>query len=188
LLHKLLTIVFVMSAAIQLTECYDEPSGEKLPPHARAENSNSYGGKVDETILKRLDKVESAVSETREQLIGIAATIPNLATKTGVEEARVEIAELRTEVRTIAATIPHLATKADLKTEFGAARAETKAVEVSLGSEIRRVEVSLGSEIRRVEVSLASKIEAVEVSLVKWIIGIIISSAGLAFTIGKFVH
>ena len=165
MLHKLLTIVFVMRAAIQLNECYDEPSGEKLPPRVRAENSNSYGGNVDE-ILKRLDKVESTVSETREQVIDIAATIPHLATKTDIKDVRVEISELRTEVRTIAVTIPHLATKADLKTEVGALRAEMKGVELSL----------------------ASKIEAVQVSLVKWIIAIVLSSAGLAATIARFAR
>jgi len=173
LLHELLTIVFGMSAAIQLNECYDEPSGEKLPPRDRAENSNSYGGKVDETILKRLDKVESAVSETREQLIGIAATIPNLATKTDVEEVRVEIAELRTEVRTIAATIPHLATKADLK-------AEISSVETEVGS--------LRTEVRSGFASLKAEIKASEASTVKWIIAIVLSSAGLAATIARFAR
>jgi hypothetical protein len=166
LLHELLTIVFGMSAAIQLNECYDEPSGEKIPPHARAENSNNYGGNVDDEILKRLDKVESAVSETREQVIDIAATIPHLGTKTDIKDVRVEISELRTEVRSIAVTIPHLATKADLKTEVGALRAEMKGVELSL----------------------ASKIEAVQVSLVKWIIAIVLSSAGLAATIARFAR
>jgi hypothetical protein len=110
-----MTKVFNMSAAIQLNGCYDEPSGEKLPTHARAENSNSYGGNVDETILKRLDTVESAVSETREQVIGIAATIPTLATKADIGDVRLEVSELKAEVRGIAAIIPHLATKADVR-------------------------------------------------------------------------
>ena len=133
-----------MSAAIQLNECYDEASGG---------NSND-GGNVDE-ILKRLDKVESTVSETREQVINIAATMPSLATKADIGAVRIEVSELRTEVRSIAATIPHLATKADLKAEIGTVRTE---------------------------------IRNVEASIIKWIIGIIISTAGLAFTIAKFVH
>lgn len=132
-----MTKVFNMSAAIKFNECYDEPSGEKLPPHARAENSNSYGGNVDETILKRLDKVESVVSETREQVIGIAAIIPHLATKADLDA-------VKEQVGSIAATIPHLATKAD--------------------------------------------VNALEVRLIKWMIGTVIASTGLVFTLTKFVH
>jgi len=60
-----MTKVFNMSAAIKLDECYDETSG---------------GGNVDD-ILDRLGRVESTVSEIREQVSGIAATIPHLATK-----------------------------------------------------------------------------------------------------------
>jgi hypothetical protein len=138
-----MTIVRAMSAAIKLNECYDEPSGEKLPPRARAENSNSCGGNVDE-ILKRLGKVESTLLETREQVIGIAATIPHLATKVEVREVRTEISQLRTELGGIAAIIPHLATRAD--------------------------------------------VTALEVRLIKWMVGTVIASAGLVFTITRFVH
>jgi hypothetical protein len=155
-----MTKVFNMNAVIKLNECYDEPSGEKLPPHARVGNPNS-GGNVDE-ILKRLDKVESTVSETREQVINIAATMPSLATKADIGAVRIEVSELRTEVRSIAATIPHLATKADLKAEIDTIRGEIGGVK--------------------------AEIRDVEASIIKWIIGIIISTAGLAFTIAKFVH
>ena len=161
-----MTIVRAMSAAIKLNECYDEPSGEKLPPHARAENSNSYGGNVDE-ILKRLDKVESSVLETREQVIGIAATIPSLATKTDIGDVRLEVSELRAEVRGVAAIIPSLATKADL-------------------SEIREQVNGIAAVIPH----LATKadVKAGETSTIKWLVATAIAIAGLAFSIAKFVH
>jgi hypothetical protein len=138
-----MTKVFNMNAAIQLTECYDEPSGEKLPPRVRAEDSNSYGGNVDE-VLKRLDKLESSVLETREQVIGIAATIPSLATKD-------DLSEIREQVSGIAATIPHLATKADVT-------------------------------------AMQGNISDLEIRLLKWMVATVIASAGLIFTITKFVH
>jgi hypothetical protein len=145
-----MTIVSAMGAAIKLNECYDEHSGEKLPPRVRAGNSNRGGGSVDE-ILKRLGTVESAVSDIREQVSGIAAIIPHLATKTDVSK----ISEV---VSGIAATIPHLATKADLN----AVRGEISAM--------------LGN------------ISALEVRLLKWMVPTVIASAGLIFTITKFVH
>jgi hypothetical protein len=160
-----MTIVRAMSAAIKLNECYDEPSGEKLSSRARAENSNSYGGNVDE-ILKRLDKVESTVTETREQVIDIAATIPHLATKTDIRDARVEISELRTEVRSIAATIPHMTTKADLNAEMGSLRAEVRS----------------GFASQKAEMKVS------ELATIKWIIAIVLSSAGLAATIARFAR
>jgi hypothetical protein len=141
-----------MGAAIKLNECYDDTSGEKLPPRVRAENSNSSGGNVDE-ILKRLDAVQSTVSETREQVANI-------------RDARVEISELRTEVRSIAATIPHMATKADLNAEIG----------------------SLRTEVRSGFASQKAEMKVSEMATIKWIIAIVLSSAGLAATIARFAR
>jgi hypothetical protein len=154
-----------MSAAIKLNECYDDPSGQKLPPRVRTETSNNFGGNVDET-LKRLDKVDSTLSETREQVLSVGATVPHLATKTDIRDARVEISELRTEVRSIAATIPHMATKADLSAEMGSLRAEVRS----------------GFASQKAEAKVS------ELSMVKWIIAIVLSSAGLAATIARFAH
>jgi hypothetical protein len=148
-----------MGAAIKLNECYDDTSGEKLPPRVRAENSNSSGGNVDE-ILKRLDAVQSTVSETREQVANI-------------RDARVEISELRTEVRSIAAIIPHLATKADLKAEIG-----------SVGTEIG----SVRTEVRSGFASQKAEMKISEIATIKWIIAIVLSSAGLAATIARFAR
>jgi hypothetical protein len=106
-----MTIVFDMSAAIQLDERRGEASSGKFPPQVRAGNSNSGGGGMDD-ILRRLGIMESAVFDVREQVSGIAATIPHLATKTDVSK----ISEV---VSGIAATIPHLATKADVNAMQG---------------------------------------------------------------------
>ena len=70
-----MTKVFNMSAAIKLDECYDE---------------TSCGGNVDD-ILERLGRVESTVSEIREQVSGIAATIPHLATKADVNAIEIRL-------------------------------------------------------------------------------------------------
>ena len=102
-----MTKVFNMSAAIKLNECRGEASSGKFPSQVLAANSNSGGGGMDD-ILRRLGTVESAVFEVREQVNGIAATIPHLATKA-------DLSEIREEVSGIAAVIPHLATKADVR-------------------------------------------------------------------------
>jgi hypothetical protein len=68
---------------MKLNECYDEPSGEKPAPPVRAENSNIYGGSVD-GFLKRLGVLESAVSDIREKVSGITATVAHRATKKDV--------------------------------------------------------------------------------------------------------
>jgi hypothetical protein len=102
-----MTKVFNMSAAIKLNECRGEASSGKFPSQVLAANSNSGGGGMDD-ILRRLGTVESAVFEVREQVNGIAATIPHLAT-------RADLSEIREEVSGIAAVIPHLATKADVR-------------------------------------------------------------------------
>ena len=81
-----MTKVFNMSAAIKLNECYDETSG---------------GGNVDD-ILERLGRVESTVSEIREQVSGIAATISHLATKADVNA--IEVRLIRWMIATVLTT------------------------------------------------------------------------------------
>src|ERR1700730_15966027 len=108
-----MTKVFNMSAAIQLSECRDEASSGEFPSQVLAANSDSGGGGMDD-ILRRLGTVESAVVEVREQVIGIAATIPSLATKSDVDAVRIEVSELRGEVRVDPATMTHLAKNDEL--------------------------------------------------------------------------
>jgi hypothetical protein len=102
-----MTKVFNMSAAIKLNECRGKASSGKFPSQVLAAKSNSGGGGMDD-ILRRLGTVESAVFEVREQVNGIAATIPHLATKA-------DLSEIREQVSGITAVIPHLATKADVR-------------------------------------------------------------------------
>jgi hypothetical protein len=183
LLHGLLTIVFDMNAAIQLNECRGEASSENFPSQVRAANSNGGGGDMDD-ILNRLGAVESSVSEIREQVIGIAATIPTLATKADIGDVRLEVSELRAEVRGIAAVIPHLATKADLSAEIGSVRTDLKAEIGSMGTEIG----SVRTEVRSGFASLRAEIKASEVATVKWMIAVVLSSAGLAAAIARFAR
>ena len=117
-------------------------------------------------ILNRLGKVESAVSEIKQQVTGIVATIPSLATKSDVDAVRIEVSELRGEVRGIAATIPHLATKAELSAEIGSLRTELK--------------TEIGS--------VRAAINALETSIIKWIIATVIAAMSLGVAIEKFVH
>jgi hypothetical protein len=136
-----------MSAAIKLNECRGDASSGNFPSPVRAANSNDGGGGMDD-ILNRLGTVESAVSEIRQQVIGIVATIPSFATKSDVDAVRIEVSELRGEVRGIAAIIPHLATKADLSAEIGSVRADLK--------------TEIGS--------VRAAISALETSIIKWLI------------------
>jgi hypothetical protein len=85
-----MTIVRAMGAALKLNECYDEASSGDSPPHAHAVNSNSDGGNV-EDILKRLGVLESTVSDIREKVSGITATIAHLATQKNVSDLETAI-------------------------------------------------------------------------------------------------
>ena len=88
-----------MSEAKQLDDYIDEIRGNSYPSRAVVRKSGGGGGDMDD-VLKRLGAVESSVSELRVQVSDIAAKIPYLATKDGLNEVR--------------AIIPHLATKAAL--------------------------------------------------------------------------
>jgi len=84
-----------------------------------------------------------------------------------------DVSNLKSNVNTILATLPHLATKSDvsdLRTEmatgFGALRTEMTA--------------TLG-ELRT---DMATR----ETAFIKWMIATVLTVAGVAFTIAKFVH
>ena len=118
-------------------------------------------------ILKRLGVVESSVSEMRERLGGIAATMPSLATKDDLSQVKVQLSaiaatmpsfatkddlsKVKEQVSTIAATIPHLATKADIAAVNGS-------------------------------------ISALETKMIKWLFAQALTIVGLVFSIIKFVH
>jgi len=84
-----------------------------------------------------------------------------------------DVSGLKSNVSTILATLPHLATKSDvseLRTEvatgFGALRTEMTA--------------ALGQ--------LRTEMATRETAFIKWMIATVLTVAGVAFTIAKFVH
>ena len=68
------------------------------------------------------------------------------------------VSELRSQASAIVAIIPHLATKADV------------------------------ADVRAAVSQVKTDVAAVETAIVKWIVATVLASAGLAFTIAKFVH
>ena len=114
-----------------------------------------------EDILRRLGNVETDVSEVRSQVSAILAVIPHLATKADV---------------------------ADLRTEAGKFHADAMAamgkVNADLTAAIGKVSADLGTEVGQFKADVA----AVETRIIKWIVATVLASAGLAFTIAKFVH
>ena len=121
-------------------------------------------------ILRRLGNVETDVSELRAEVRVISATIPHLATAAAVSE--------------ILAVIPHLATKADLKADIGEVKAEIGSLRTEMRTEIG----SLRTEMRMEIGSVRTEIAAMETAIIKWIIATVLTTAGIAFSIAKFVH
>jgi len=72
------------------------------------------------------------------------------------------VSELRSQVSGIVAALPHLATKAD----------------------VAGVRTDLMTEVGNLKTAIAT----METSIIKWIIGTVLASTALAFTIAKFVH
>jgi hypothetical protein len=68
------------------------------------------------------------------------------------------VSELRSQVSAILAVIPHLATKADV------------------------------ADVRAAVGQVKADMAAAETAIIKWIVATVLASAGLAFTIAKFVH
>jgi hypothetical protein len=118
------------------------------------------GGDV-EDILKRLGNVETDVSELKSTTSAILATIPHLATKADVADVRSAVAELR----------------AEMSSELGSVRTE-----MSTGFGALRTEMAAGLGALRTEMA------ARETAFIKWMIATVLTVAGLAFAIAKFVH
>ena len=125
------------------------------------DDSGSGGGSVDD-IFRRLGNVEKDVSESRAEIRAISAVIPHLATAASVFA-------LRSEVAAILAIIPHLATKADLKAEISDVRGEIADVKTAV------------AEVR-------TEVASMETKIIKWIIATVLATAGVVFSIAKFVH
>jgi len=122
--------------------------------------SGSGGGGVDE-ILKRLGNVETHVSE------------------------------LRTQVSSILAVIPYLATKADLKGDTAEIKAAIGDVKAEAKADIAEVKAAAKADIAEVKTAIAdvkTQMASQQTAMIKWIIATVLTAAGLAFTIAKFVH
>jgi len=123
-------------------------------------DSGSGGGDV-EDVLRRLGNVESDVSELKTQVGSILATIPHLATKADVLDVKRDVADLR----------------AEMAAGLGSVRSEMAA---GLGSVRAEMAAQYGS--------LRADMAVRETAFIKWMIGTVLTTAGLAFTIAKFVH
>jgi hypothetical protein len=110
-------------------------------------------------ILKRLGAVESSVSEARADVGVIKATLPHLATKE-------DIRRVEADVGAVKAVLPHLATREDLKQ----VEADVSAVKAVLPHLATRADIN-----------------ALEAKIIRWMIGLVIASGTLAFSVAKFV-
>ena len=114
-----------------------------------------------EDILKRLVNVETDVSELKSKASAILATVAHLATKADVLDVRSSVAELRAEMTAESGSL-----RAEMATQWG----------------------SLKAEIAAQSGSLRAEMAARETAFIKWMIATVLATAGLAFTIAKFVH
>ena len=87
-----------------------------------------------------------------------------------------DVSESRAEIRAISAVIPHLATKADLKAEISDIRGEI----ADARGEIADVKTAV-AEVR-------TEVASMETKIIKWIIATVLATAGVVFSIAKFVH
>jgi hypothetical protein len=125
-----------------------------------------------EDILKRLGNVETDVSELKSTTSAILATIPHLATKADVADVRSAVAELRAEMSSEFGSV-----RTEMSTGFGALRTEMAA---GLGASRTEAAAGLGA--------LRTEMAARETAFIKWMIATVLTVAGLAFAIAKFVH
>jgi hypothetical protein len=80
------------------------------------------------------------------------------------------VSEVRTQVSAILAVMPHLATKADV-------------------ADVRSDMASIPHLATKADVAdVRSDMASMEAAIIKWIVATVLASAGLAFTIAKFVH
>ena len=160
----------------------------------------SGGGHV-EDVLKRLGNVETDVSELKLQVREIVATIPHLATKADVLDVRSAVAGLRAEMSTEIGSLraDMAAEKGSLRAEMGSLRAEMVEQVGSLRAEMAEQVGSLRTDMAQQAGSLRADMAAQygslradmavrETAFIKWMIGTVLTTAGLAFTIAKFVH
>lgn len=91
-----------------------------------------------------------------------------------------DVSELKTKVGAILATVAHLATKADVL--------DVRKSVADLRTEMVAESGSLRAEMAAQWGSLRAEMAARETAFIKWMIATVLATAGLAFTIAKFVH
>ncbi len=93
---------------------------------------------------------------------------------------------IRAEIGEIKGMLPHFATKADVesvRTEVQSVRTEVQSVRTEVQS-VRAEVQSVRTEVAVVR----GEISALEATIIKWIIGTVLSTAALAFSVAKLVN
>jgi hypothetical protein len=122
------------------------------------------GGCVDD-FLRRLGNVEADVTELKVQVGGILVILPTLATKADLAELK---AELKTDIGSL---------RTELKTDIGGLRTELKTDIGGLRTELKTDIGALGKEI-----------SSMEIRIIKWLVGTVVTTAGVAFSFAKYFH
>jgi hypothetical protein len=91
-----------------------------------------------------------------------------------------DVSELKSKASAILATIPHLATKADV----GDVRSAVAELRAEISSEFGSVRTAMSTGFGALRTEMAAR----ETAFIKWMIATVLTVAGLAFAIAKFVH
>ncbi len=136
-----------------------------------------------EDVFKRLGSVETDVSELKSKVREVVATIAHLATQADVLDVRSAISELRAEMKDQVGTL-----RAEMKVQVGTLRAEMKEQVGTLRAEMKEQAGTLRAEMAQQYGTLRAEMAERETAFIKWIIGTVLTTAGLVFAIAKFVH
>jgi hypothetical protein len=196
----------MIADVVELDDCLAEISSDdysrRRPCGAPADDD---GGNV-EDVLKRLGAVEL---DMKTQLSALAAVMPHLATKSDIGDLKAELsssvgslrAEMTSEIGSLRAEMTSEigSLRAEMTSEIGSLRAEMTGEIGSLRAEMTGEISSLRAEMKgeigalRAESkgeigSLRADLGGLETRIIKWMIATALTSAGLAFSIAKFVH
>jgi chromosome segregation ATPase len=153
------------------------------------------------TLATKID-LRSEISDVK---IAIADLRAELRTelKTEISGVRIEIGEVRTEIAEVRAdlktSIGEVRTeiaevRADLKTSIGEVRTEIAEVRTEIAevrTEIAEVRADLKGSIGEVRTKVAevkTEVASQETRIVKWMIATVLTAAGVAFSLARFVH
>jgi len=136
-----------------------------------------------EDVLKRLSNLETDASSLKSQVSALLTSIPHLGTKAQISDVRTAIAETRADLLQEIGEV-----RTDLTTQIGQVRTDLSAqigqVRTDLSAQIGQLKADLSAGLGHAQANLA----AAETAIIKWIIATVLTSAGLAFAIAKFVH